>query len=433
MLWNILLVVIEFFALIMQRIFTQKVLHRKNHNWIAEVLIWGGFFALSNFMTYCISKSAWENTIVFAVLFYFTLYMLYTDAMGTLAAVTVFMAIGGVLSEFLTYYGWILIIRENSFQINSINQKYLLMIISRLVLFFFIKLLLLIIQERRDSELNIQDWVEIFMIPGGSIIILTALFCRSYSLNGILDFVAVIMVMLINIFTYYLYAQIRMRTEEKTREVMLQEQSEYYVRQYEESRNMWQEMSEFRHNMQERYLMEHMYLKQKNYEELDQCYQNTLEKLQGIGKEKAANTGNFYFDSLINYKAGTAARENIKFQARLSIPSDVEVHTEDMYICLGNLLDNAIEASKKLQDGRVINLKIVVDEKNLYIEVSNAYEGRREKSGKEYLTTKQEKERHGLGLNIVRKIAAKYHGEVNIYDENGRFTVSVLFYGIVYA
>ena len=77
-----------------------------------------------------------------------------------------------------------------------------------------------------------------------------------------------------------------MRTEEKTREAMLQEQSRYYVRQYEENRGVWQELSEFRHNLKERYLIEQMYLEQENYQELKLCYQNVLEKLQG--RQKAA-------------------------------------------------------------------------------------------------------------------------------------------------
>ena len=100
MLWKILIVIIEFFSLVMQRIFTQKVLHRRDTRWDIEVLAWGGFFALSNYMTYFVSKTAWENTIVFLTLFYLTLRILYTDSRRTIAAVTAFMAIGGVLSEF---------------------------------------------------------------------------------------------------------------------------------------------------------------------------------------------------------------------------------------------------------------------------------------------------------------------------------------------
>lgn len=266
------------------------------------------------------------------------------------------------------------------------------------------------------------------MIPGGSIFILIALFNRKYSLNSVLDFIAVGMVMLVNIFTYYLYDQVRMRTEEKTREAMLQEQSRYYVRQYEENRGVWQELSEFRHNLKERYLIEQMYLEQENYQELKLCYQNVLEKLQG--RQKAANTGNFYFDSLINYKAGIAARDGISIEAALAIPSDTKIHTEDMYICLGNLLDNAIEAVKSVPDDKVIHLQIRVDGKNLYIEVSNPYEGIRVRSGRKYLTTKQEKNQHGFGLKIIRSIVENYHGEMDISDEAQRFTIKVLLFDI---
>ena len=77
MLWKILIVIIEFFSLVMQRIFTQKVLHRRDTRWGIEVLAWGGFFVLSNYMTYFVSKTAWENTIVFLTLFYLTLRILY--------------------------------------------------------------------------------------------------------------------------------------------------------------------------------------------------------------------------------------------------------------------------------------------------------------------------------------------------------------------
>ena len=42
-----------------------------------------------------------------------------------------------------------------------------------------------------------------------------------------LDFVAALMVMLINIFTYYLYVKIGETAEKRVREEVLQEQSEY--------------------------------------------------------------------------------------------------------------------------------------------------------------------------------------------------------------
>ena len=62
--------------------------------------------------------------------------------------------------------------------------------------------------------------------------------------------------------------------------------------------------------------------------------------------------------------------------------------------------------------------------------VSNHYEEERKKSGNHYMTTKKEKHRHGFGLNIIRKIARRYDGEVIIDDGNHQFVVTVLLYEI---
>ena len=71
-----------------------------------------------------------------------------------------------------------------------------------------------------------------------------------------------------------------------------------------------------------------------------------------------------------------------------------------------------------------------VDRRNLMMMVSNHYEEERKKSGNHYMTTKKEKHRHGFGLNIIRKIARRYDGEVIIDDENHQFVVTVLLYEI---
>lgn len=144
----------------------------------------------------------------------------------------------------------------------------------------------------------------------------------------------------------------------------------------------------------------------------------------------AANTGCLYFDSIINYKAAIAKTFGTELKTDLMIPADIKVNTEDICICLGNLLDNAIEACKKLKEERKIALKIRVDRKNLIIIISNPYEEARILEENNYLTTKREKERHGFGLNIVKKIADRYDGEVLIEDTGQEFTVTVFFYGI---
>ena len=292
-----MLTAIEIFSLVFQRIFAQKVLTQRRHSGVCECCVWGMYFVISNFFTYNFANSAWDNTWTFVVSFFLTLRILYTDSTWVLSAVTIFMAISGALSEVLTYYGWQIFVQKSEVRVNVENEEYLLMLISKLVMFFFINILLARIKRHKNIKLNIAEWVQIFVIPVGSIVILVEIICHKESMSETLDFVAVLMVMLINIFTYYLYDKIGETAEKRVREAVLQEQSEYYLRQYNENMNLWVEMSEFRHNMTERYLMEKMYLEKGDYEALEKYCDNSLEKFHK--QRKVSNTGCFYFDSII--------------------------------------------------------------------------------------------------------------------------------------
>ena len=169
---KVMLAAIEIFSLVYQRIFAQKVLTQRKHSRVWECFVWGMYFVISNFFTYSFAKSAWDNTGIFVVSFFFALRILYIDSAWVLSAVTAFMAISGALSEVLTYYGWQIFVQKSGVKVDTANEDYLLLLVSKLVMFFFIKILLALIKRHKNIRLNTQEWVEIFMIPGGSIVIL---------------------------------------------------------------------------------------------------------------------------------------------------------------------------------------------------------------------------------------------------------------------
>ena len=259
-------------------------------------------------------------------------------------------ALNGALSEVIAYYGCQLLIHDHVIGLAQAAEKYFMILVSKLLMFLFIKIMLAIAKRRNHIKLKPEEWGEIFAVPAGSIVILAAMISHNNRTNGFLDILAVLMVLAINVFTYYLYDKMGQIAESRAREEFLQEQGEYYVKQYNENRNLWVEMSEFRHNMCERYLVEKVLLDKKDYEALGKVYDNSLEKL--YKQKMAANTGCLYFDSIINYKAAIAKTFGIELKTDLMIPADIKVNTEDICICLGNLLDNAIEASKKIKEER---------------------------------------------------------------------------------
>lgn len=100
----------------------------------------------------------------------------------------------------------------------------------------------------------------------------------------------------------------------------------------------------------------------------------------------------------------------------------------DVIGILANLIDNALEAAEKRRDGFV---KILLFKENdgrlIVLSVVNNYETAPIRSGERFLTIKEDKENHGMGIRYVTETAEHYGGTVSFRAENGTFTATVLF------
>ena len=61
---------------------------------------------------------------------------------------------------------------------------------------------------------------------------------------------------------------------------------------------------------------------------------------------------------------------------KLKIPEQMNISSFDICIILGNLLDNAIEATSKLQSGREISIDLDFDKNVLFMSISNTFDGK---------------------------------------------------------
>ena len=100
---------------------------------------------------------------------------------------------------------------------------------------------------------------------------------------------------------------------------------------------------------------------------------------------------------------------------------------------LGNLMDNAIEASEKLEkELRIIELSISQLDSYLDICIKNNHREVIIKSGQDFVSTKKESGTadnrlfHGIGLKNVRKTVEKLNGHINIEYTDTTFAVSAL-------
>lgn len=133
--------------------------------------------------------------------------------------------------------------------------------------------------------------------------------------------------------------------------------------------------------------------------------------------------------AVLNMKKEKAARSKIDFIADIDIPSQLPFDFVDMSTILGNLLDNAIEACEKISNTYTkIQTQIYIKDSYMIIKIENSKNNKIVLSDNKligYVTTKLDKENHGLGLKNVMKAVSKYDGIINVQDKGKEFLVDI--------
>ena len=137
-------------------------------------------------------------------------------------------------------------------------------------------------------------------------------------------------------------------------------------------------------------------------------------------------TGNPLTDAILNSKISLAKAKGIEVVADAHIPVKLKSSEIDLCCIIGNLFDNAIEASVKLPENQRV-IRVYMDMKNtqLYISFTNFTAGKKmKKEGKLFRSTKGDG--HGFGLVRIDAIVERLEGYISRNSEDGAFTTEIL-------
>lgn len=128
--------------------------------------------------------------------------------------------------------------------------------------------------------------------------------------------------------------------------------------------------------------------------------------------------------AVINTKFSTAKLNGISTKCVLldEMENIVDI---DAAILLANLLDNAIEACKKNLSASNIELKIWSDVGYYCIKITNTVETDILAINPKMITSKKDKNFHGIGLQTVQEIVKKYDGILSFVQEENKFHVCI--------
>jgi len=170
-------------------------------------------------------------------------------------------------------------------------------------------------------------------------------------------------------------------------------------------------------------------------------YLNGLQE-QFEDKELPNFCSNVVINSLVSYYARKCIGFNIEFNVTIKIPQDFIVPNYEMCIVLGNLLENAVEACRKLESNRMI--KLVLKPMNepsvstqlrtesmeasgvqLILMVRNTFDGSVVQEGEKFISTKKD-DNCGIGLDSVMAVVDRFGEMFRINFDKEFFNVFVL-------
>lgn len=100
----------------------------------------------------------------------------------------------------------------------------------------------------------------------------------------------------------------------------------------------------------------------------------------------------------------------------------------DLFTVMGNALDNAVESVEKRDKDQYKSIGVRVWKKDLFavIQVENSFDGELKMKDGLPLTSKADKENHGIGIRSIKSIVEKYQGIVSVRVRDGNFVLTIL-------
>ena len=193
---------------------------------------------------------------------------------------------------------------------------------------------------------------------------------------------------------------------------------------YQEVENMYRQMRGWRHDYRNHIQTMKVFAANGDLEAIRSYLDELDTDLNTV--DTVVKTGNAMADAILNSKISLARSKKINVRVDAHIPVRLRMSELDLCVILGNLFDNAIEASLSLpEDQRMIRIYMDMKNTQLYISFTNLTStGKLAKTGGLFASTRGRD--HGLGLIRIDNIIERLDGYLSRNSEDGAFTTEIL-------
>ncbi len=165
------------------------------------------------------------------------------------------------------------------------------------------------------------------------------------------------------------------------------------------------------------------------YLETKNAPQSELSNIRNLieNYEAFKTTNNETLNIILNEKTIECKKLNINFDIIANGDALSFIDESDLYTLLGNAIDNAIEATRKVSDAnRYIGMQINKKGNLVFIHLENTFNNVLNENNGKLITTKDDNQAHGYGILSMQIIAAKYGGTISHKVKNNIFELNIL-------
>lgn len=301
-------------------------------------------------------------------------------------------------------------------------------LLTKILYFFVGKILNGLLFERK----NLVNWQ--WIVIGCSLVFSTVagktLITLSRDFPGIqmqeqkLMLLCVSCIWLMCLIMYFVVQQMSKDNQTKLEYELMKEKEKYSKESMEIIKRSNEELREFKHDLKNYLLPLQEAMETMPQSEMAKVWEKINQKIVDV--QTLIQTGNSYVDSMINTKITLARSE--KVDVKCTILSKME-GIDDLEFCsvFGNLMDNAIEAERKVTEKKEII--IFVEEKMGYLrlEIQNKIEKSVLNENSSLNTTKKDTSSHGIGHKSIKRTMQKVGGALKYYETGDLFCAEAVF------
>lgn len=303
-------------------------------------------------------------------------------------------------------------------------------VIIQIVLFYLTRFM--IKRTKKDSTYSLKwnEWFVLLIIPVISIftmsfvsLIIINIEEQLSPMQHIFSILSILGILMTNSLVYVLYVNMQKDHAKQLEYSILQQAFKSQEKSVEETKILYQSVRSIRHDLKQHFQVALTMLHSgKINEAVDymEKYNDTV--LDGISNRVFCD--NDVVNYIINSKSKICSDRHIKIY--IYIANEIPEFSDlDLCVLLGNALDNAIEGVSG-EGNNEIYLELRNVDNFFMISVKNTIINSVLEDNPNLISTKNEKEVHGLGILSMKEVVRKYNGSIEFYESDNKFCCDML-------